>query len=203
MKYPPDDENNEPYFGHPMVVNLDKMIVVALEKFEEFSPIAQNGPFLQFHRVIIDIVPDGISLCCATRSLVKAGYLTAGFVLQRSIWERATTLQYLQENRDKILLWEQGWPHRSRPRLLEMMSKNSADDGKVDSLKKLIDEWNSIVHGDPKSPDILSTFVSKGIRGRSASRQINDWQRAGEVCAFAAGALVIFISMMSIELEQH
>lgn len=191
-----ESSEREPYFGHPMILALDKMIVVALEKATHIAPFTHNYDVGGIERVAIDIVPDGISMCCGTRELVRTGYLSAAFVLQRPIWERAATLQYLFENPAKIALWENGWPHRSRPKLHQMMSSNGGAESNEGLLRSLIDTWNSVVHGDPAAANTLSTFASDNIRGRSASKQLADTDRCGDICAMTTGALIIFSSVM-------
>lgn len=178
-----------------MVVQLDTLIAVALEKATMIAPFT-HVPQVGIRRVAVDIIPDGISLVSGTRELVRSGHLTAAFILQRPIWERAVTLQYLFEHPHVVELWERGWPYKSRPKLREMMISNSGIDASVVDLVALIEEWNSVVHGDPDAANLLSTPIGSGVRGRSPSRQVNDQRRCGEICALSASALIVFVGMM-------
>jgi hypothetical protein len=102
----------------------------------------------RLQRAAIQIIPQGINIELGIRGLIRQGYIFAAAVLLQSPVERAAVISHLWRVSDAIELWEDGWRHKTRPTLVEMLKLG--DPGKdLEAARKVCETLNHLVHGDP------------------------------------------------------
>lgn len=187
---------NEPYLGRESVHHFDELIISCLEINQRISKFTYENELNRLQKVARQIIPQGINLVLTIRELVRQGYLFGALVLQRPLIERVAIISYLHENQDKIPLWENGWKHRQRPSLEEMLKSMSGK--KDDKRTKLVcDTFNHLVHGDPLGADWnLVQSRTTGL-GYSVGKVINDPELCDFICYLTQMYLVVLMSMMA------
>lgn len=193
MIFTPD---NEPYLGRESVYQFDKMILSAMEVNQSAASASSLGELSRLQRAACQLIPQGFSIALSIRELVRQGYLLSAEILLRPLVERTSTISYLAENEDQIVLWEAGWPHKRRPplekRLVSMSNSATADRAENECrVKAVLDYFNSMVHGDPISADRNLGRTSRGEIGYLSSKSLYDGEKCDSVCFFSASMLIV------------
>lgn len=122
--YTPD---NEPYLGRATVLAFDNAIIASMNANAHIAPYTYKIEKSDLQLAACQIIPQGFSIALAIRELVRQGYLFGASVLMRSLVERAVTIMYLYENPDKVAIWTDGWKHKERPNLAQMLNSIGKD----------------------------------------------------------------------------
>lgn len=188
--------DNEPYIGRESVYHFDELIISCMEVNQKVSKFTHENELNSIQKAASQIIPQGINLALTIRELVRQGYLFGALVLQRSFVERVAIISYLNENRNKIHLWESGWKHGNRPSLKEMLNTIS---GKKDKqmTKIVCDTLNHLVHGDPIGAEWNLVQTKTTGLGYSVGKVIDDPELCDFICFQTQMYLIVLMSMMA------
>jgi hypothetical protein len=174
---------NEPYLGRQALHQFDRIIVLSLQRNEELARRSRDASLTDIRLVACQIVPQALKLALAQREMVRQGYLFAARVLTRSLVERVVTLLYLESNPDEISIWKDGWRYRERPRLPAMLKRVSDQHLPfLDDYPELVDEHNSLTHGDPASAMHNLTLTDDGEPVFGVSKDLESPELCDRVC---------------------
>lgn len=174
---------NEPYLGRQAVERFDRLIVVSLRRNEELAEKSRAAELSDLQLAACQIVPQALKLALAQRELVRQGYLFAARVLTRSLVERVVILLYLESNPNGMRTWKDGWKHRDRPSLRTMFEHVIKQHMRfLDEYPGLVDEFNSLTHGDPASSLHNLTFTDGGEPVFGVSKDLDRPELCDRVC---------------------
>lgn len=147
----------------------------------------------RLQRSACQILPNGFSIALSIRELLRAGYLFSADILLRPLIERVAVISYLVDAGDQALdLWEQGWPHKSRPHLATLLKSIKEYDAFPDgqdlhfATQAMINHFNSIVHADPLGLDTNIGVTPTGTVGYLGGANLNDPERCDHICLQAS-----------------
>lgn len=187
--------DNEPYLGRESVFQFDNMILVAMEQNQRIAPWTHGRDLTPLQWAGTELIPHGFSIALSIRELVRQGYLISTEILLRPLIERAAVISYLSETPSALPLWENGWPHESRPSLRKMLTVMLGNKRTVkeneDLARQVTQHFNSLVHADPQGARYQSIRTADGLRGYSASKSLADTERCDEICFQAAMYLIV------------
>lgn len=190
--------DNEPYLGRESVFQFDSMILVAMEQNQRIAPWTHGRDLTPLQWAGTELIPHGFSIALSIRELVRQGYLISTEILLRPLIERAAVISYLAETPSALPLWENGWPHKSRPSLRKMLAVMLGNKGTVKENKELARQvtqhFNSLVHADPRGARYQSIKTADGLRGYSASKSLADTGKCDDVCFQASMYLIVLTS---------
>lgn len=175
--------DNEPYLGRQALHRFDRLIVVSLRRNEDLAKRSRDEGLTDVQVAACQIVPQALKLALAQRELVRQGYLFAARVLTRSLVERAVILLYLESQPDAVGIWKQGWRYSERPSLRTMLKQVSDQHMPfLNDYPGLIDEFNSLTHGDPASAIHNLTFLDPGGPIFGVSKDLDRPEICDRVC---------------------
>jgi hypothetical protein len=193
--FTPDDE---PYLGRQSVFHFDKVLSTFIAEQRRISGQTFTGPLTPAQRAASEIVPSASSIALSIREMVRQGYLLSALILTRPLMERVATLSYLIENPDAISLWEQGWPHKSRPTLEQRMRALGGGVGIEDlPMPRNLDRYNGLVHGDPAAALHGAVQLPDGGAGFTIGKDLGSPARADEICAETTMWLIVLLARCS------
>jgi hypothetical protein len=174
---------NEPYLGRQALHRFDRVIVLSLQRNEELAQRSRETNLADMQLVACQIVPQVLKLGLAQRELVRQGYLFAARVLTRSLIERVVILLYLESNPDDISIWKAGWKYPERPSLRAMLKHvGNQHMPFLDDYPDLVDEHNSLTHGDPASAAHNLTWTDDGEPVFGVSKDLGSPEACDRVC---------------------
>lgn len=184
--FTPDDE---PYLGRQSVYHLDVILRRFIEEQTRIADWTRSNDLSDLEQASSELVPSASSIARSIRELVRQGYLLSALVLGRPLFERVATLSHLIENPADVALWQQGWPHGSRPSLKQRMTAMNEVKGSPeldpptdDELREVLDGFNSLVHGDPDAELHGAVFLEDGRPGYTIGKDLGSPARADEIC---------------------
>lgn len=195
--------SNEPYLGSPSLQRFDEVLCVLMAEQHRIGPWTRSHDMTPLQLAACEIVPGACSLAFSVRELVRQGYLLGAQTLLRPLIERVSTFAYLIDHEDAVELWRSGWPHGSRPslqqRLRSIGGASTPEPAVVDSMRQLLADSNSLVHGDPQSALNSSVVLPDGSVGYAVSKDVASPARAAEICSHAlAFAMVLTVRCESV-----
>lgn len=194
---------NEPYLGRQPVYQFDMMLRAFIEHQQRISAWTHGSSLSPVQCAASQIVPSASSIALSIRELVRQAYLVSALILTRPLMERVATVSYLIDNPSKVPLWEQGWPHKTRPTLKErmqaMMNPAGAPplDGQAPSAEDVagvIERYNSLVHGDPAGALHGAILLDCGEPGYTTGKDTGSPARADDVCIETTCWLVVLMA---------
>ncbi len=194
--------DNEPYLGRQSVYQLDRVLPLFIAEQRRIAEWTHSAQLSPLQRAASEIVPSASSIALSIRELVRQAYLLSALILSRPLIERVATFSYLIENPSKVLLWEQGWPHKTRPTLKERMNAMTNATGAPvpegtppteAEVGKVIDRYNSLVHGDPAGALHGAVISESGSPGYTIGKDTGSPARADEVCWETVSWLVVLL----------
>ncbi|MCA1708234.1 MAG: hypothetical protein LC808_35135 [Actinobacteria bacterium] len=198
--FTPDDE---PYFGRPSVYQLDRMLSIFITQQHRIASWTHDATLSPLQRAASELVPSASSIALSIRELVRQAYLMSALTLTRPLMERVATLSYLIDNPSKVSLWERGWPHKTRPTLKQRMDAmvnvkdaplpKDTPPSETD-VAKVIDRYNSLVHGDRAAALHGAVLLDCGSPGFTVSKDTGSPTRADEVCHETVCWLVVLMA---------
>src|SRR5260370_19472868 len=118
----PDSPIQDPYLGREALFVFDSLISGAMAVNRRVAAWTHGRQLTRLQRAACQIIPNGFAIALSIRELVRTGYLFSAEILLRPLIERVAVVSYLMETGNKALdLWEQGWPHATRPPLSKML----------------------------------------------------------------------------------
>jgi hypothetical protein len=173
--------DNEPYLGRESVLHFDQIILYSLKTNSEIAAYTHANDLDDLQRAACQIIPQGINLALSIRELIRQGYLFAAVVLMRPLIERAAIISYLHETPEAIPLWHDGWKHRERPPLKDMLATMHGE-ADIDQAKLICDTFNHLVHGDPVGASFnLVDLGEKGL-GYSVGKALTEPELCDFIC---------------------
>jgi hypothetical protein len=199
----PDSSIQDPYLGRETLFLFDNLIVGAMEVNQRVAAWTHGKELSRLQRAACQILPNGFSIVLSIRELVRSGYLFSAEILLRPLIERVAVISYLKEVGDDALdLWEQGWPHKTRPPLSKMLDsiKEYAEfDQRSKSVVKLQEivrqmtrRFNSVIHADPEGLDTNIGLTKSGTIGYLSGASVHEPERCDRICTEA----VTYISLL-------
>jgi hypothetical protein len=174
---------NEPYLGRQALEQFDRLIVVSLRRNEELAAKSRDVELSDLQVAACQIVPQALKLALAQRELVRQGYLFGARVLTRSMVERVAILLYLEGKPTEVRAWKNGWQYQDRPSLRTMLAYVSTQHMTfLDGYPDLVDEFNSLTHGDPASSLHNLTFTNTGAPVFGVSKDLDRPELCDRVC---------------------
>jgi|SRR5271166_176442 len=199
----PDSPIQDPYLGREALFLFDNLISGAMAVNQRAAAWTHGRQLTRLQRAACQIIPNGFSIALSIRELVRAGYLFSAEILLRPLIERVAVISYLVDTGDQALdLWEQGWPHKTRPplsKMLDSIKEYSEFDRESISLVRLQEvmrqmtkHFNSIIHADPDGLDTnIGLTVNKSI-GYLSGASVHNPEKCDYICYQA----VTYISLL-------
>lgn len=190
--------DNEPYLGRELLYHFDQVIISAME-VNRHAASRSTGTLSRLQRAACQVIPQGFSIALSIRELIRQGYLLSAEILLRPFVERVATISYLCDNPKSVSLWEEGWPHRKRPPLAEMLAamrgaKSSSPEETEVIARTLVDRFNSMVHGDPLSALENTRTSSAGTLEYLSSKNTANPEKCDSICTFATMFLIVLMA---------
>ncbi|MBS1862709.1 MAG: hypothetical protein JSS68_13455 [Actinobacteria bacterium] len=175
--------DNEPYLGRRSLQRFDRIIVLSLRRNEQLAHWSREDGLSDLQVAACQLVPQALKLTLGQRELVRQGYLFAARVLTRAVVERVVTVLYLEANPDGLAIWRRGWQYRDRPRLPAMLKDVSRRHLPfLDAYPDLVEEHNSLTHGDPASAVHNLTFTEDGEPVFGVSKDLDSPEVCDRIC---------------------
>lgn len=191
------DSSNEPYLGRHSVFVFDKMISATLAVNQPIADVTHKGGLTPLQLAATEIIPHGLSMALSIRELVRQGYLLSGEVLMRPLMERAAVISYLHDHPEKVSLWAEGWPYKSRPALkvmLASMGRGYPGPEKIEEIAaQIVREHNVLIHADPQGAKQHAAQIG-GRLAYSPSKSLNEPERCDYLALQASCWLAIITS---------
>jgi len=161
------------------------------------------GPWTRRHqlsplqRAASELIPSACSIALSIREMVRQGYLLSALILTRPLLERVSTVVYLMQHPEAVKLWNDGWPHNSRPSMRKRLDAmlgpagRGSDRPTAEQLQAVMDRYNSLVHGDPEAALHGAILLRDGQPGYTVGKDLKSPGRADEICWETAMWLVI------------
>jgi uncharacterized protein (DUF433 family) len=190
--------DNEPYLGRESVYHFDRVLVTFIAHRRRISAWTHKASLTLVQRAASELVPGASSVALSIRELVRQGYLLSALILTRPLMERVATLIYLIENPSAVTLWQQGWPHKTRPKLPTLMEAMRGADELDDSrMRRVRNRYNGLVHGDPDAALHGAVLLADGSAGYTISKDLGSPQRADEICIETTAWLIVLLARCS------
>jgi hypothetical protein len=189
--------------GRAALLAFDHLIVAAMAVNTEVAKNTHGKSLTRLQRAACQVIPNGFSIALSIRELIRTGYLFSAEILLRPLVERVAVISHLMAAGDSALdLWEQGWPHKSRPSVKVMLGsiiefdefvRQFPEDPNVREYTNLmIDRFNALVHADPTGLDTNIGITPAGVIGYLSGANIND---AGK-CDFICHVVLIYVALL-------
>ncbi len=142
--------HNEPYLGHPTLLEFDHAILRAMPTNTRLAQGTFNRGLSPIEQVASHLVPQAVSIALSIRELIRQGYLFSAGLLLRPLIERVGTVEYLRVHPTSVPAWHGGWPRKERPSLQELLEVTSqAQAASDDELKFFANMLHKLIHPDP------------------------------------------------------
>ncbi|HTU93362.1 MAG TPA: hypothetical protein VMF69_24995 [Gemmataceae bacterium] len=142
--------HNEPYLGHPTLLELDQAIPPAMQTHARLAQATFNRELSPVEKAAAQLVPQAVSIALSIRELIRQGYLFSAALLLRPLVERVGTVEYLRVNPGAVEAWHAGWPRKGQPCLQELLEAASqAEAVNPGELRYFANVLHKLIHPDP------------------------------------------------------
>jgi hypothetical protein len=142
--------HNEPYLGHPTLLEFDQAIPAAMHAHTRLAQSTFHRQLSPVEQAAAQLVPQAVSIALSIRELIRQGYLFSAALLLRPLVERVGTVEYLRVNPDAVEAWHAGWPRKGQPCLQELLEATSqAEAANPDELRYFANVLHKLIHPDP------------------------------------------------------
>jgi hypothetical protein len=187
--YLPD---NEPYLGHPTLLEFDQAIPPAMRTHARLAQTTFNRDLLPVEQAAAQLVPQAVSIALSIRELIRQGYLFSAGLLLRPLIERVGTVEYLRVNPGAVDAWHDGWPRKEQPSLQQLLEATSqAETANPDELKFFATLLHKLIHPDPTGALWNMITRDDGRTAFSSGRILEDPQLCDFVSVTASRFLVL------------
>ena len=142
--------HNEPYLGHPTLLEFDHAIPPAIQTHIRLSQGTFDHDLSPLEKAAAQLIPQAVSIALSIRELIRQGYLFSAALLLRPLIERVGLVEYLRIHPEAVQSWHNGWPRRDQPNfrtLLETTSQIEA--ASPDDLRFFANVLHKLIHPDP------------------------------------------------------
>jgi hypothetical protein len=184
--------HNEPYLGHPTLLEFDQAIPPAMRTNTRLAQGTFNRELSPVERAAAQLVPQAVSIALSIRELIRQGYLFSAGLLLRPLIERVGTVEYLRVNPDAVAAWHAGWPRKEQPCLQDLLEATSQAQGaSPDELKFFANVLHKLIHPDPTGAMWNMITREDGRPAFSSGKILEDSQLCDFVSVTACRFLVL------------
>lgn len=169
--------HNEPYLGHPTLLEFDLAIPEAMRRNAQFAQQSFDPALSDLQQIATQLVPQAVSIALSIRELIRQGYLFSAALLLRPLIERVGMMEYLRQHPPAVEAWRGGWPREDQPclqTLLEIVSQAEAD--KLEDLRIFKTLLHKLIHPDPAGALWNTMARSDGRLVSSSGKILKDAQ---------------------------
>jgi len=184
--------HNEPYLGHPTLLEFDRAIPPALEINARLAQGTFNRQLSPVQQAAAQLVPQAVSIALSIRELIRQGYLFSAGLLLRPLIERVGTVEYLRVHPEAVEAWHAGWPRREQPCLQELLEATSqAESADPSELKAFGNMLHKLIHPDPTG-GLWNMIIHENGRPAFSSGKIFE---DSELCDFVSVPACRFLAL--------
>jgi hypothetical protein len=184
--------HNEPYLGHPTLLEFDQAIPSAMKINARIAQGTFNRQLSPVEQAAAQLIPQAVSIALSIREMIRQGYLFSAGLLLRPLIERVGTVEYLRVHPEAVEAWHAGWPRKAQPclqELLEATSQAEAADG--DELKTFANMLHKLIHPDPTG-GLWNMIIHENGRPAFSSGKIFD---DPQLCDFVSVTACRFLAL--------
>lgn len=142
--------HNEPYLGHPTLLEFDHAIPPAIQTHIRLSQSTFARDLSPLEQAAAQLIPQAVSIALSIRELIRQGYLFSAALLLRPLIERVGLVEYLRVRPEAVQSWRSGWPRRDQPSLQTLLETTSQiEAGSADDLRFFSNVLHKLIHPDP------------------------------------------------------
>lgn len=142
--------HNEPYLGHPSLLEFDLAIPPAMQTHIRLSQGTFNRDLSPLEQAAAQIIPQAVSIALSIRELIRQGYLFSAALLLRPLIERVGLVEYLRVHPEAVQSWHKGWPRRDQPSFQMLLESSSRVEARsADDLRFFSNVLHKLIHPDP------------------------------------------------------
>jgi hypothetical protein len=142
--------HNEPYLGHPTLLEFDQAIPPAVRTHIRLSQSTFDRTLSPLEQAAVQLIPQAVSIALSIRELIRQGYLFSAALLLRPLIERVGLVEYLRSHPEAVQSWHNGWPRRDQPSFQTLLETTSQIEGKSeDELSFFTNVLHKLIHPDP------------------------------------------------------
>jgi len=185
--------HNEPYLGHPALLEFDHAIPPAIRTHIRLSQGTFGHKLSPLEQAAAQLIPQAVSIALSIRELIRQGYLFSAVLLLRPLIERVGLVEYLCVHPEAVSSWYSGWPRCNQPSLqtlLEITSQNEA--GSADDLHFFSNILHKLIHPDPAGAFWNMITREDGKPAFSSGKLLHD----PELCDFVSVTGSRFLSLV-------
>jgi hypothetical protein len=185
--------HNEPYLGHPTLLEFDKAIPPAMRINTRLAQDTFNRQLSPVQQAAAQLVPQAVSIALSIREMIRQGYLFSAALLIRPLVERVGIVEYLRLHPDAVEAWHAGWPRKEQPCLLELLeATNQAESGDSAELKDFANMLHKLIHPDPTG-GLWNMIVHENGKPAFSSGKIFD---DAQLCDFVSVTACRFLGLV-------
>lgn len=142
--------HNEPYLGHPTLLEFDHAIPPAMKINARLAQGTFSRQLSPVEQAAAQLIPQAVSIALSIRELIRQGYLFSAGLLLRPLIERVGLVEYLRVHPEAVEAWHAGWPRKAQPCLQELLEATSqAEAADPEELKTFATMLHKLIHPDP------------------------------------------------------
>jgi hypothetical protein len=191
--------SNEPYLGHPTLLEFDQAIPKAMQTHTRLAQSTFNRVLSPLEQAAAQLVPQAVSISLSVRELIRQGYLFSAALLLRPLIERVGTVEYLRQHPEAVDAWHSGWQRRNQPTLqtlLEITSQaKDRDSERLNFLSKIL---HKLIHPDPTGALWNMIHREDGKPAFSSGKILDD----AELCDFVSVTASRFLVLVTRIAEE-
>jgi len=142
--------HNEPYLGHPALLEFDQIIPPAMQTNTRLAQGTFDRTLTPVEQAAAQLVPQAVSIALSIRELIRQGYLFSAGLLLRPLIERVGTVEYLRVHPEAVDAWHAGWPRKEQPSFQELLLATvQAESASPEGLRVFANMLHKLIHPDP------------------------------------------------------
>ena len=102
--------HNEPYLGHPTLLEFDQSIPAAMKINTRLAQGTFTRELSPVEQAAVQLISQAVSIAMSIRELIRQGYLFSAGLLLRPLIERVGTVEYLRVHPEAVQAWHAGRP---------------------------------------------------------------------------------------------
>jgi hypothetical protein len=184
--------HNEPYLGHPSLLEFDQAIPPAMKINARLAQGTFTRQLFPVEQAAAQLIPQAVSIALSIRELIRQGYLFSAGLLLRPLIERVGTVEYLRVHPEAVEAWHAGWPRKEQPCLQELLEATSqAESADPGELKAFASMLHKLIHPDPTGGLWNMIIHENGRHAFSSGKTFGDPQLCDFVSVTACRFLVL------------